>query len=46
LEEKKSAKEGLLEELKNLGDIFADYSLTEREQFLSDFENILKVLSH
>ena len=42
---KKSPKEHLLDSLSKLSDQYSKYSLTEREMFLSDFENILKILS-
>lgn len=35
-----------MDELKKLADIFGKYSLTDREMFLSDMENILKILTY
>lgn len=35
-----------MDELKKLSDIFGKYSLTDREMFLSDLENILKIITY
>jgi hypothetical protein len=45
-DDKRTPKEILLDELKKLADLFGKYSLTEREMFLSDLENILKILTY
>jgi len=45
-DDKRPPKEIMLSELKKLSDMFGKYSLTDRETFLTDFDNILKVLSY
>lgn len=45
-ESKLSPKETLLQGLDDLRDIFGDYSLFDREVFLNDISNILKVLTY
>eukprot|EP00347_Sterkiella_histriomuscorum_P014101 403362163 len=45
-DDKRTPKEVLMDELKKLADIFGKYSLTDREMFLSDLENILKIISY
>jgi hypothetical protein len=44
--QQRNPKETLIEELKKLKDMFGKYSLNEREMFLSDFENIIKILTY